>query len=106
MYVSLVVPPLSSGMCRWAITRLGCVLLGERILGVLNVFFFLLDVLSAVSSCLSSVPFHFLTVRPLRFLKTGFSCVGLKISEVKKIIFLLLRKVKSFLFFAFHFVFF
>jgi hypothetical protein len=69
-------------------------------------FFFLLDVLSAVSSCLSSVPFHFLTVRPLRFLKTGFSCVGLKISEVKKIIFLLLRKVKSFLFFAFHFVFF
>lgn len=69
-------------------------------------FFFLLDVLSAVSSCLSSVPFHFLTVRPLSFLKTGFSCVGLKISEVKKIIFLLLRKVKSFLFFAFHFVFF
>jgi hypothetical protein len=41
MYVSLVVPLLSSGMCHWAITRLGCVLLGERILGVLNVFFFL-----------------------------------------------------------------
>ena len=70
-------------------------------------FFFLLGVLSGVSLCLSSVPFHFLTARPLGFLKTGFSCVEPKISEVKKIILLFFRKGNSFLFFfAFPFVFF